>query len=238
MRGDAQRAAEARTEVVQMPQVTAPQVTAPQVAAPQVAAPQAVRQAEPARGPREDRRSEKSRRAILNAADDLLVEVGYAAITIEGIAARAGVGKQTIYRWWGSKADVLMDNYATDAAEELAVPETGQIDQELRAYLRELADFLTQSPAGAVLTSLVGQAQHDRGMADAFRRDHLSAQLERERDMLRRGIERGQLPASLDVDKALAGLLGPVYYRVLVTGEPVDADFTNDLVARFLASYR
>jgi AcrR family transcriptional regulator len=217
-----------RSERVKVPPVTASRVTASRVTA---------SRAEPARGPREDRRSEKSRRAILNAADDLLVEVGYAAITIEGIAARAGVGKQTIYRWWGSKADVLMDNYATDAAEELAIPETGQIDQELRTYLRKLAEFLTQSPAGAVLTSLIGQAQHDRDMADVFRRDHLSAQLERERDMLRRGIERGQLPGDLDVDKALAGLLGPVYYRVLVTGEPVDADFTDDLVARFLTSH-
>jgi AcrR family transcriptional regulator len=193
--------------------------------------------ADMAPGPREDRRSEKSRRAILNAADDLLVEVGYAGVTVEGIAARAGVGKQTIYRWWGSKADVLMDNYTADAMEELAPAETGQIDQELRDYLRKLAEFLTQAPAGAVLTSLIGQAQHDKDMAGVFRRDHLPAQLDRERAVLRRGIERGQLPAGLDVDRALSELLGPVYYRVLVTGEPVDADFTDALVSRFLTVY-
>jgi AcrR family transcriptional regulator len=189
-----------------------------------------------ARGPREDRRSERSRQAILNAADDLLVEVGYAAVTIEGIAARAGVGKQTIYRWWGSKAEVLMDNYTGDARKELAPAQTGQIEEELRGYLRQLAEFLTLAPAGAVLKSLIGQAQHDNDMAATFRRDHLSTQLDWERDMLRRGIERGQLPADLDVDRALSELLGPVYYRVLVTGEPVDADFTDALVARFLAS--
>jgi AcrR family transcriptional regulator len=163
------------------------------------------------------------------------VEVGYAGVTVEGIAARAGVGKQTIYRWWGSKADVLMDNYTTDAREELAPVETGHIDQELRDYLRKLAEFLTQAPAGAVLTSLIGQAQHDKDMAGTFRRDHLAAQLDRERDILSRGIERGQLPPDLDVDRALAELLGPVYYRVLVTGEPVDAAFTDALVTRFLA---
>ncbi|HEY1625028.1 MAG TPA: TetR/AcrR family transcriptional regulator [Streptosporangiaceae bacterium] len=190
-----------------------------------------------ARGPREDRRSEKSRQAILNAADDLLVEVGYAAVTIEGIAARAGVGKQTIYRWWGSKADVLMDNYTSDAQEQLTPVQTGQIDAELREYLRKLVEFLTTDPAGMVLTSLIGQAQHDKEMAAVFRRDHLSAQLNWERDMLRRGIERGQLPADLDLDRALAELFGPVYYRVLVTGEPVDADFTDWLVERFIASH-
>ena len=186
------------------------------------------------REPREDRRSEKSRRAILHAADDLLVEVGYAGVTVEGIAARAGVGKQTIYRWWGSKADVLMDNYTSDAKEQLVPADLGQIDLELRDYLRRLVEFLTADPAGMVLTSLIGQSQHDKDMAAIFRRDHLSAQLDRERDLLRRGISRGQLPAGLDVDRALAELLGPIYYRVLVTGEPVDADFTDGLVARFL----
>jgi len=191
-------------------------------------------QAEAERGPRPDRRSEKSRQAILNAADDLLAEVGYAAVTIEGIAARAGVGKQTIYRWWSSKAEVLMDNYASDASEQLALAETGQIDADLRTYLRKLVRFLTQDPAGLVLTALIGQAQHDRDMAAVFRRDHLAAQQGRERDLLRRGIERGQLPADLDVDQALAELFGPVYYRVLVTGEAVDAAFTDALVARFL----
>jgi AcrR family transcriptional regulator len=186
-------------------------------------------------GHREDRRSERARRAILNAADDLLVEVGYAGVTIEGIAARAGVGKQTIYRWWGSKADVLMDNFSMDASEELALPDLGSVDADLRIYLRRLAQFVTGSPAGAVLVALIGQAQHDHAMAATFRGDHLTVLRNRERILLRRGIERGELPPDLDVDAALAELLGPVYYRVLVTGEPVDSEFTDQLVDRFVA---
>jgi len=187
-----------------------------------------------AHGTRPDRRSERARRAILDAADDLLVEVGYAGVTIEGIAARAGVGKQTIYRWWSSKADVLMDNFGTDAKEELALPALGSVGEDLTAYLRLLARFLTQAPAGAVLTALIGQAQHDRAMAAAFRNSQLAEHRERERTLLRRGISGGELPADLDVDKALAELVGPVYYRVLVTGEPVDANFTDGLVSSFL----
>jgi AcrR family transcriptional regulator len=187
-----------------------------------------------AHGTRPDRRSERARRAILDAADDLLVEVGYAGVTIEGIAARAGVGKQTIYRWWSSKADVLMDNFSTDASEELALPSLGSVGEDLTAYLRLLARFLTQAPAGAVLTALIGQAQHDRAMAAAFRNSQLAEHRERERTLLRRGISSGELPQDLDVDKALAELAGPVYYRVLVTGEPVDPDFTDGLVSNFL----
>jgi AcrR family transcriptional regulator len=187
-------------------------------------------------GHRPDRRSERAHRAILNAADDLLVEVGYAGVTIEGIAARAGVGKQTIYRWWSSKADVLMDNFSTDARSELALPDLGAVRDDLVSYLRQLALFLTQAPAGAVLTALIGQAQHDRAMAATFRDAHLAEHRERERTLLERAIARGELPADLDVDQALAELLGPVYYRVLVTGEPVDAPFTDSLVATFLAA--
>jgi AcrR family transcriptional regulator len=185
-------------------------------------------------GPRPDRRSERARQAILNAADDLLVEVGYAGVTIEGIAARAGVGKQTIYRWWSSKADVLMDNFSADARSELALPDLGSVRADLVTYLRQLAAFLTEAPAGAVLIALIGQAQHDRSMATAFRGSQLAEHRERERTLLVRAIERGELPADLDVDTALAELVGPVYYRVLVTGEPVDPAFTDALVNSFL----
>ena len=187
-------------------------------------------------GHRPDRRSERARRAILNAADDLLVEVGYAGVTIEGIAARAGVGKQTIYRWWSSKADVLMDNFSADARSELALPDLGSVLEDLMTYLRQLALFLTEAPAGAVLKALIGQAQHDRAMAATFRESHLAEHRERERTLLQRGIARGELPADLDLDKGLAELVGPVYYRVLVTGEPVDPAFTDSLVTSFLAA--
>src|ERR1700722_18658599 len=126
-------------------------------------------------------RSEEARQAVLEAADGLLAEIGFAAVTIEGIAARAGVGKQTIYRWWSSKADVLMDNFSTDASEELALPSLGSVGEDLTAYLRLLARVLPQAPAGAVLTALIGQAQHDRAMAASFRDSQLAEHPDRER---------------------------------------------------------
>src|ERR1700733_11955746 len=93
-------------------------------------------------------RSEEARVAVLEAADDLLVERGFAQLTIEGIAARAGVAKQTIYRWWPSKTDVLLDAFLADAAEELTPPDTGDLAADLRLHLGALAEFLSRSDAG------------------------------------------------------------------------------------------
>jgi len=179
-------------------------------------------------------RSEQARQAVLEAADDLLAERGFAGVTIEGIAARAGVAKQTIYRWWPSKVDILLEAFAEDMTEHLFPPDEGDVGADLRAHLHRLAIFLTESDPGAVLRALAGQAQHDPALATRLRDDYLSQQRERDRVPLQRGIDRGELPAGLDVDLALDELLGPIYYRVLVTGEPVPREFTDHLVRRFL----
>src|ERR1700742_2928855 len=79
----------------------------------------------PAKGRAPQRRNEQARLAVLHAADDLLAERGFAGVTIEGIAARAGVAKQTIYRWWPSKVEGLLDTLIEDSQQELIVPDTG-----------------------------------------------------------------------------------------------------------------
>jgi AcrR family transcriptional regulator len=183
-------------------------------------------------------RSEPARQAVLEAADDLLVERGFAGVTIEGIAARAGVAKQTIYRWWSSKTEILMDAFVDDAAQELVPPDRGDLAGDLRAYLRKLAAFLTTSDAGAVFRALVGQSQHDAEVAARFRADYLGQQRERDRAPILRAIERGELPRSTDVELAIDELLGPIYYRVLVTGRPVPREFTDRLVDHFLIHHR
>jgi AcrR family transcriptional regulator len=179
-------------------------------------------------------RSEHARRNVLEAADDLLVERGFAALTVEGIAARAGVAKQTIYRWWPSKTAILLEAYAQDAAQELTPPDTGDLAADLRAHLRGLAAFLTRSDAGAVFRALVGQAQHDPALAELLRREHLLHQRERDRLPLERAVERGELDPALDLDDLVDRLVGPVHYRVLVTGDPVPVEFTDALVAGVL----
>ncbi len=148
-------------------------------------------------------RSERARQAVLEAADDLLAEKGFAGITMEGIAARAGVAKQTIYRWWNTKTDVLM-----------------------------------QSDAGAVFKALIAQAQHDPVFAEDFRSRYLDEQRRRDRLPLERAARRGELPAGLDMAAETDQLVGPLYYRVLVTDEPIGHDFTDRLVDAFLRRMR
>src|SRR6201995_5374632 len=180
------------------------------------------------------RRNEQARVAVLRAADDLLAERGFAGVTIEGIAVRAGVAKQTIYRWWPSKVDVLLDTLIEDAEEALVVPDTGSVIEDTRQYLRRLAAFITGDPAGRVLLALIGEAQHDAEMAGVFHARYLDPRRDQERAMLARGVASGELPPDLDADRALDALLGPVYYRALVTGGPISAAFTDQLVSEVL----
>jgi AcrR family transcriptional regulator len=181
------------------------------------------------------KRSEEARQAVLEAADDLLAERGFARLTIEGIAARAGVAKQTIYRWWPSKTDILLDAFADDAAEDLAPPDSGDLARDLRIHLSRLAGFLTQSDAGAVFRALAGLAQHDADVAARLRAGYLGQQRDRDRLPLLRAVGRGQLPPQTDLDLAVEQLVAPIYYRVLVTGQPVPSEFTDRLVEVFLA---
>ncbi|MGW1993705.1 TetR/AcrR family transcriptional regulator [Embleya sp. NPDC001921] len=182
-------------------------------------------------------RSEQARRAVLEAADDLLAEKGFAGVTMEGIAARAGVAKQTIYRWWSTKTDVLMDAFLEDAAEDLTPPDSGDLAGDLRDYLRRLAYFLAESDSGAVFRALIAQAQHDPAFARDFRARWLDAQRDRDRLPLERAMNGGSLPADLDIATETDQLVGPLYYRVLVTDEPIGDTFTDALVDAFLARH-
>lgn len=179
-------------------------------------------------------RSERARQAVLEAADDLLVEKGFSGVTIEGIATSAGVAKQTIYRWWNTKTDILLDAFLQDAAEALTPPDHGDLAEDLRAHLHQLARFLTRSDAGAVFTALLGHAQHDPAFAAVLRDRHLDEQRRRDRLPLENAVRRGELPAGLDTAAEVDQLVGPIYHRVLVTGDPVDRAFTDLLVDNFL----
>src|SRR3954468_12929206 len=102
-------------------------------------------------------RSEPARRAVLEAVDDLLVEQGYAAMTMKGIAERAGVGRQTVYRWWSTKAEILLEACITDARDELASSAATDACADLVGYLKALTEFLTTSPAGLAYRALLGE---------------------------------------------------------------------------------
>jgi AcrR family transcriptional regulator len=158
-------------------------------------------------------RSERARIAVLHAVDDLLVEVGYAAMTMKGIAERAGVGRQTVYRWWSTKAEILFEASVIDAAGELAPDPRETTAEDLTAYLEAVSRFLTVSAAGAAYRALLGEAQHDPAVAGLLATTDLLG--DSARPVIERAIQRGDLPVQTDVDQAVAHLVGPLFFRVV-----------------------
>ncbi|KOU34986.1 TetR/AcrR family transcriptional regulator [Streptomyces sp. WM6378] len=184
----------------------------------------------PRSGPRRD---EAARLAVLHAADDLLAEHGFGGLTVEAIARRAGVAKQTIYRWWPSKVEILLDTLIEDSEKSLPVP-TGQVTADsIRGYLRAFARFLTRDPAGKVLLALLAQAQHDPDTAESFHKRYLAPRRTQERDMLARAIDADEISPELGPDATMDALVGPIVYRAL-TGASMPRGLVDTLVEDLL----
>jgi len=176
-----------------------------------------------------NRRDEAARLAVLHAAADLLVEHGFAALTIEAIARRAGVAQQTNYRWWPSKVEILLDTLIEDSAKRFPVPAGKPTADGIRGYLRAFARFLTRDPAGKVLLALLAQAQHDPATARSFQARYLGPRRDEERALLTRAIDAGEIAPKLGPDAALDALVGPIVYCAL-TGSSVPRGLVSTLV--------
>jgi AcrR family transcriptional regulator len=191
--------------------------------------------------PDASRRSERSHRAILTAATDLVHEVGYRRLTIEAIAARAGVGKQTIYRWWSSKGAVVLDGFlaaVNEDPDDLSLPDTGDISADLRGVVRAIVDELADPKLSGTTRALMTEMQEDPEFADMVRERLLGPQLRAIADRLRAAQQAGQLRADLDLPVAVELLVGPLYHRWLLRTAPLTeayADTVTDLALRALA---
>ena len=181
------------------------------------------------------RRSERSHRAILAATQELLVEGSYPELTIEGIAARAGVGKQTIYRWWPSKAALVLEAYLTGADAVPPPAERATVREDVRALLGWLIAVLAEPTGGRVVAGLVGDLQHDADLAEGFHRDVVPARREAMLAALERGRARGEIRANADLELAVDALHGAVFYRLLLSGEPLDDAFAKRVADQVLA---
>jgi AcrR family transcriptional regulator len=180
------------------------------------------------------RRSERSHRAIVAATQELLVEVGHRELTIEAVAARAGVGKQTIYRWWPSRAALVLEAYLAGSDAVLPPPPGGSTYEDVRALLLWLAAVLAEPVGGRVVAGLLADLQHDPDLAEGFRRDVVPARRRAMLAALERGRERGDIRADADTELAVDALHGAVFYRLLLSGEPLDADFAERLAHQVL----
>jgi AcrR family transcriptional regulator len=177
------------------------------------------------------KRSEESRRAILAAALELTAEVGYAGLTVDGIAARAGTGKQTIYRWWPSKDDVLLEALADRAALDVVVPDQGSYRADLHAFLMSSFVLGRQLQVPGILRALMARAQIDEEFGQRFR----ASFLQRRRDALEvivdRAQDRGDLPLALSRDTIADVVFGVIWYRVLARREPPGDRLAGEIAA-------
>ena len=175
------------------------------------------------------RRSKRSHAAIVHATQELLVERGYRDLTIEGVAARAGVGKQTIYRWWPSRAALVLEAYLA-GSEAVPPPSPGDsVRDDVRELLVWLSTVLAQPIGGRVLAGLIGDLQHDDDLGGGFRRDVVPPRRSRMLAALERGRARGEIRADADLEVAVDALHGAVFYRLLLSGEPLDEAFARSV---------
>jgi AcrR family transcriptional regulator len=182
-------------------------------------------------------RSERAHRAILQAANELLEKEGFAAVTVEAIAERAGVSKATIYRWWPNRAAVVMDGFLSIVASEVPFPHTGHAREDIRIHMRRLAEAFSGN-LGSTVAALIAEGQADPELAEALRSRWLSVRRMEAREILELGIERGELREDLDPEVAVDVLYGPIYYRMLVGHAPLDEDFANTLADHVFAGLR
>jgi AcrR family transcriptional regulator len=187
------------------------------------------------------RRSARAHEAIIQATQELLVERGYRELTIEGVAARAGVGKQTIYRWWRSRAALVLEAYLA-GSEPVSLPaDSGSTREDVRALVLWLADVLSLPIGRPVVAGLIADLQHDPDLAEGFRGDVVPARRQAMLAALERGRDRGEIRADADLAVAVDALHGAVFYRLLLSGEPLDEEFAErlaDQVLEGLASSR
>src|SRR5437868_11636945 len=164
-------------------------------------------------------RSRRAESAILEATITLLAEVGFGGLTIDGIAARAGVGKATIYRHWSSKAEVAVEAFKAFIP-PLDDLDTGSLAGDVRAVLLQIVDGLTHSPLAGILPSLVEAAERDPELERLFK-DFGATRRAILKGIFTRSAQRGELRDGLDPEVAIDLLVGPIFTRRLVIRGPV-----------------
>ena len=170
------------------------------------------------------------RAATLAATLEELAETGYLALTLDAVARRAGVHKTTLYRRWGTREALVLDAMLGLAGERIPIPDTGSLRGDLAA-LATAAAATAGSPQGqAVVRAVVAAGSHDAALAAANQR-FWTERLALDGEIVERAIARGEVPADTDPRTVIEAVLGPIYFRLLVTAEPPDPAFIERVVA-------
>jgi AcrR family transcriptional regulator len=182
-------------------------------------------------------RSEQARVAILRSALKLLGDNGFSDLTIESVAARANVGKATVYRWWPNKAALIADAFASSTTRKLRFPDTGSVYTDMSQQMRQLVKIF-RSRRGRIVSAILAAGQRDRDVIIAFRERFLKPRRQEAYETLRRGIARGELRANVDMDLLLDSLYGPIYMRFLIRHDQLTPEFVDRLCELVLGGAR
>jgi AcrR family transcriptional regulator len=174
--------------------------------------------------------------AIRAAVFEELAAVGYARMSMEGIARRAGVGKAAVYRRWRSKLPLVLDLVPAVAAGGLPVPDTGSLLGDVRALLDVGARALGHPVAAQIVPDLLAEAARSPELAQALRAGLRDAQGAVVAAVVRQAAERGELPSGTDPDLALALLAGPLYWQLAVMGSAPGAAHVDELARAVVAA--
>lgn len=174
-------------------------------------------------------RSPETREKILKAAYEMLNEVGFMDLTIEGVAARAEVGKPTIYRRWKTKSALVMDAFLKYVTPEIAFLDTGVAKEDFRQQMQKVVKLMN-SPKGEVLANVIGCGQADEELIKAFRKNWLTHRREDAKQIFQRGVERGELRKDIDAEVAIDALYSPLFYRLLLKHQPLTSEFVDELI--------
>jgi AcrR family transcriptional regulator len=179
---------------------------------------------------------ERPRRAAIDATLDLVAEHGMPGLTTNAVAERAGISKATMYRHWRSKEELLVDAVAA-LVSEITIPDTGSTHGDLLALMAGAVQVYGESREARVLPGVLDAMSRDPELAKAVREGFLARRRAALRAVLERGIARGDLRADLDVELALDVLGGALFYRLLVTGGPIDDALAHGVVELILRGF-
>lgn len=182
-------------------------------------------------------RSEEARRAVLASVTAMIDERGYGEVTMEGIARRAGVSKQTVYRWWSSPAAIVLEALNDGASRIAPLAETGDLEHDLRLFARRSV-LGASGKVARLLTALMAEAQCDESFAESFREGFLAQRRAVLRQLLDRARSRGQVRAGVDIDLLVELFFGALWYRMLADSGPINRGFADNLADSLLVLAR
>lgn len=183
------------------------------------------------------RRRSRSERVVLDATRELLGESGFGSLTVEGVAARAGVAKTTIYRRYRSKTDLALAVLLDMVGDVSTQPYVEDTATELIVLVNKTVELMSTTVLGRIMKGLVSEVAADPELAHVYRERVVSQRVADVRVLVERGISRGELRADLDPEMVTDLLLGPIYYRYFLSGSPMDGDFGKRLVTTLLPAF-